>query len=75
VGWSVFPWLPADPEAVSYEEVLRLADRALYRAKEAGRDQSVGLIPGSRFIAAPSDRIEDVDGKTVRVVSSTATVP
>ncbi len=45
VGWAVFPWLPAAPEAVSYDEVLRLADRALLLAKRLGRHQSVGLLP------------------------------
>jgi diguanylate cyclase (GGDEF)-like protein len=45
VGWAVFPWLPAAPEAVTYEEVLRLADRALLLAKRSGRHQSVGLLP------------------------------
>ncbi len=45
VGWAVFPWLPATPEAVSYDEILRLADRALLLAKRSGRHQSVGLLP------------------------------
>ncbi len=45
VGWAVFPWLPAAPEAVNHDEVLRLADRALLLAKRSGRHQSVGLLP------------------------------
>ena len=45
VGWAVFPWLLAAPDAVSYDEVLRLADRALLLAKRSGRHQSVGLLP------------------------------
>lgn len=44
VGWAAFPWLPAAPDAVSYDEVLRLADRALLLAKRSGRHQSVGLL-------------------------------
>ena len=45
VGWAVFPWLLAAPDAVSYDEVLRLADRALLLAKRSGRHQAVGLLP------------------------------
>jgi diguanylate cyclase (GGDEF)-like protein len=44
VGWAVFPTLPAAPEAVSHEEILRLADRALLLAKRSGRHQSVGFL-------------------------------
>ncbi len=44
VGWAVFPCLPAAPEAVSHEEILRLADRALLLAKRSGRHQSVGFL-------------------------------
>jgi len=44
VGWAVFPCLPAAPEAVSYENVLRLADKALLLAKRSGRHQSIGFL-------------------------------
>jgi diguanylate cyclase (GGDEF)-like protein len=44
VGWAVFPCLPAAPEAVSYEDVLRLADKALLLAKRSGRHQSIGFL-------------------------------
>lgn len=45
VGWATFPWLKDDVEAVSYERVLKFADRALYRAKKAGKNQAIGMIP------------------------------
>jgi diguanylate cyclase (GGDEF)-like protein len=47
VGWAPFPWFVAAPHALNYEEVLQLADRALYMAKESGRNRAVGLFPTS----------------------------
>jgi diguanylate cyclase (GGDEF)-like protein len=44
VGWAAFPWLPPACSDLSVDEVLRLADRGLYLAKERGRNQAVGLV-------------------------------
>jgi diguanylate cyclase (GGDEF)-like protein len=45
VGWAVFPWCTSRPQAVDFEEILRLADRALYQAKNTGRNRAIGLLP------------------------------
>jgi diguanylate cyclase (GGDEF)-like protein len=45
IGWAAFPWIEKDPGAVNYEGVLKYADRGLYRAKKAGKDQAVGMSP------------------------------
>ncbi len=45
MGWAAFPWFPNDPRAVSYEEVLTIADRGLNRAKQSGRNRAVGMKP------------------------------
>ncbi len=45
IGWAVFPWFVRQPEAISYEDVLRLADAALYEAKKTGRNRGVGMLP------------------------------
>ncbi len=45
MGWAAFPWFPDDPRAVSYEEVLTIADRGLNRAKQSGRNRAVGMKP------------------------------
>ena len=45
IGWAAFPWLEENPAAMSYEEVLNLADRALGQAKKAGKDQAIGMTP------------------------------
>ncbi|MGA7291663.1 MAG: diguanylate cyclase [Terriglobales bacterium] len=56
VGWAAFPWLPPACSDLSVDEVLRLADRGLYLAKQGGRNQSVGLIPTTNtpVMSAPS---------------------
>jgi diguanylate cyclase (GGDEF)-like protein len=43
IGWAAFPWLAEDPDAVSLEAVLGLADRALYDAKTGGKNRAVGV--------------------------------
>ena len=45
IGWAAFPWNVASPIDVSYEEVLALADRAMYKAKNSGRNQAIGALP------------------------------
>jgi diguanylate cyclase (GGDEF)-like protein len=45
IGWAAFPWLPDDVEAMGYEQVLKFADRALLRAKNAGKNQAIGMTP------------------------------
>jgi len=52
LGWAAFPWFPDDPRAVSYEEVLTLADRALNRAKQSGRNRAVGMLPAAGKLPA-----------------------
>jgi diguanylate cyclase (GGDEF)-like protein len=47
VGWAAFPWLPPAFSNLSIDEVLRLADRGLYLAKQQGRNQAVGLVPAT----------------------------
>jgi diguanylate cyclase (GGDEF)-like protein len=45
-GWAAFPWSVSQPESHQVTtDVIQLVDRALYMAKNSGRNQSVGLAP------------------------------
>lgn len=45
IGWAVFPWAEDDPKRLPHEQVLLMADYALYQAKGSGRNRAVGLLP------------------------------
>jgi diguanylate cyclase (GGDEF)-like protein len=53
VGWAPYPWSRGAYEAVCAQETIELADTALYRAKAAGRNQGVGILPGDGAVASP----------------------
>jgi diguanylate cyclase (GGDEF)-like protein len=65
VGWAAFPWFPENIRAVSYEEVLTLADRGLNRAKSAGKNRAVGMTPASG--RQPSTVIEGLHSAGLQV--------
>jgi diguanylate cyclase (GGDEF)-like protein len=44
IGYASFPFAPQVPHWLTWVQVCELADRALYMAKQAGRNQSVGLL-------------------------------
>lgn len=48
VGWSFYPLFEGNLEGQSWEDILELADRALYLAKGNGRNMAVGLVAGSQ---------------------------
>ncbi len=45
IGWAPYPWSKNDVDWLCAEEVIDLADRAMYLAKTWGRNQSVGILP------------------------------
>jgi len=47
IGWAAFPWIPENPQALGFEEVLSLADSGLYQAKQSGKNRAIGVLaPG-----------------------------
>jgi len=65
VGWAAFPFFPDNPRAVGYGEVLTLADRALNRAKQSGRNRAVGMLPAAGRM--PATIVEGVHSKGLQV--------
>jgi diguanylate cyclase (GGDEF)-like protein len=50
IGWAPFPWKAQEPKYVSHEQVLALADNALYQAKGSGRNRALGLLPAGETV-------------------------
>jgi diguanylate cyclase (GGDEF)-like protein len=74
VGWAPLPWLPAECAELSVDEVLRLADRGLYLAKQRGRNRAVGLVPSVNRPTHPGNysRLEQLleDGLVREIATS-----
>ena len=69
VGWAPYPWRPEAPEAATFEQVLSLADRALYLAKREGRDRAVGVHPGPVDLPPVPEEgaLEELEGNLVEL--------
>jgi diguanylate cyclase (GGDEF)-like protein len=70
VGWAPYPWRLESPEAVHYEQVMSLADRALYQAKREGRNRAVGVLPGPDGTLVPEGSLEEHQGISILLVRS-----
>lgn len=70
MGWAPYPWMPGSNQATSVDGVLKLADRALYRAKEHGRNQAVGVLPAEMSLVPAGPDRGDYTAAEVREVIS-----
>ncbi|MEO9079467.1 MAG: diguanylate cyclase [Rhodanobacter sp.] len=52
IGFASYPFFTAAPEAVSWEQVVNMADECMYAAKKRGRNSWVGVKAGD---AVPED--------------------
>ena len=53
IGWTPYPWVREKVDALSVDDVIKLADKAMYCAKDAGRNKSIGLLPSAQAIHSP----------------------
>ena len=75
IGWAPYPWSQSAFEAICAEEVIELADTALYLAKSMGRNQSVGFVPSDQAIVSPKritiENLRNEKSDLIRVVVPT----
>ena len=66
VGWAPYPWCTEAFEALCAEEVIELADAALYRAKSSGKNRSIGFLPSEVATASPEqiNMLNLIDGRS-----------
>jgi len=72
IGWAPFPWLKDDVGHLSIENVIELADKALYMAKREGRNRTIGLVPAPNVFRSPKsltiENLRDCPPDLVQIV-------
>jgi len=72
IGWAPFPWVKGDTGMLSIENVLELADKALYLAKREGRNRTYGLLPAPTAMSSQKsisiENLRDCPPELVQIV-------
>lgn len=68
VGAAAFPFCPDEPSALSWEQTLAVADRALYAAKQAGRNLAVEIAAATH--CDPATVIAELTGELADLVTA-----
>lgn len=74
IGWAAYPFSLKEPEPHP-EDVVQIVDRALYRAKRAGRNCAVGIAPAGPDTPAPLGTAEVLHDLGVTVYFTTVRGP
>lgn len=69
IGFSCYPFVPSKPNLMNWEQIIGIADQALYLVKEAGRNSWAGvfstekshLAPGAFFTTEIHERFEQLE--------------
>ncbi len=77
LGFSSWPFFSSEPDAISWEDVLELADRCLYLAKKSGRNAWIGIsaspdYKGKGDMSALDDFRSAAANGIIRIQSSAA---
>jgi diguanylate cyclase (GGDEF)-like protein len=72
IGYAIYPFQPSQPDQFSWEDVLNLADGALYRAKHAGRNRAIGVVPGTDPQRLTAELFRDVENSVARALAQDA---
>ncbi|MBR6422639.1 diguanylate cyclase [bacterium] len=55
MGVVFLPFFASEPKLLTFENIITLADMALYHSKDSGRDMATFVVPGEKVPETPED--------------------
>ncbi len=68
IGFAQFPFVPSRPSLLNWEQVVNIADRALYLTKKKGRDGWVGLYATDQLDGIADDDLLQLINETPEIL-------